>query len=295
MKNLIIIVFILFGIFTIGVNAQTQTGIFGWTQYSCPQFPTNDTIFLTASTDINSFPQITGYNNQNSLEANITFNGSGYSFICKTFDPPLILPQNLKFTVKSTNGEFFAVVPIIEYQGIWYVPLNSNISLPNDWYISTSQEWYDINNGPNLYPNDSLYIETCVLYFYNYSNDLKLTLDTWYYYDGNSPKLIYGFGDVLSGLENIDPQTPSDYSLLQNYPNPFNPSTKIQFTVPTASYVNLDIYNVLGQKVATLVNEELISGTYEYEFNATNLPSGNYFYTLSSGSYKVTKKMVFLK
>jgi murein tripeptide amidase MpaA len=93
---------------------------------------------------------------------------------------------------------------------------------------------------------------------------------------------------------------PLVFSLEQNYPNPFNPSTIIRFTVSQdekldVQNVSLRIYDVLGNEVANLVSEEKVAGTYEVLFNATNLSSGLYFYTLQSGSFVETKKMILLK
>jgi outer membrane protein assembly factor BamB len=85
------------------------------------------------------------------------------------------------------------------------------------------------------------------------------------------------------------------YDLEQNYPNPFNPSTTIRYEIPELSFVTLKIYDVLGNEVATLVEEEKQTGKYETEFNAVNLPSGIYFYRLQTGSFVETKKMILLK
>ena len=89
--------------------------------------------------------------------------------------------------------------------------------------------------------------------------------------------------------------TPSEYHLEQNYPNPFNPSTTIKFSVPKESNVNLSIYNVLGELVSTLVDEQMKEGYYEYEFNASKLASGIYIYRISADDFLETKKMVLLK
>jgi len=86
-----------------------------------------------------------------------------------------------------------------------------------------------------------------------------------------------------------------DFSLSQNYPNPFNPSTKINFSVPKLSFVTLKVYDVLGKEVTTLVQEEKSPGSYSVEFNASNLPSGTYFYRLQIDNIAETKKMMFLK
>ena len=85
------------------------------------------------------------------------------------------------------------------------------------------------------------------------------------------------------------------FSLYQNYPNPFNPSTKIQYVLPIASTVTLTAYNMLGQQIAILVNQQKSAGTYSESFNATNLSSGIYFYTLKAGTFSETKKMILIK
>ena len=88
---------------------------------------------------------------------------------------------------------------------------------------------------------------------------------------------------------------PTIFALEQNYPNPFNPSTKISWQSPVGSWQTLKIYDVLGNEVVTLVNEEKPSGTYEITWNAVNLSSGVYFYQLRAGSFVQTKKMLLLK
>lgn len=96
-------------------------------------------------------------------------------------------------------------------------------------------------------------------------------------------------------------ETINKFILYQNYPNPYNPSTKIKFTIPVTlsgverSHVILNVYDLLGNKISTLVNEELPAGDYEVDFNATSLTSGIYFYQLSADSFNQTKKMIILK
>ena len=99
----------------------------------------------------------------------------------------------------------------------------------------------------------------------------------------------------------IDVNNPDKFSLSQNYPNPFNPVTKIKFTLPVTmsevkgSLVSLKVYDVLGNEIATLVNEEKPAGEYEVEFDGTELPSGIYFYQLRAGQNVETMKMVLIK
>ncbi|MBK6913705.1 MAG: T9SS type A sorting domain-containing protein [Ignavibacteriales bacterium] len=101
---------------------------------------------------------------------------------------------------------------------------------------------------------------------------------------------------ITTGFENPREEIiPEQFTLLQNYPNPFNPSTTIKFQVPNSSFVNLKVYDILGRKVATLVNEEKPVGSYEVNFDASQLSSGIYFYKLQAGSYVETKKMTLLR
>ena len=90
-------------------------------------------------------------------------------------------------------------------------------------------------------------------------------------------------------------EIPNTILVFQNYPNPFNPKTKIKYQIPELSFVRLKVYDVLGSEIETLVNEEKPAGNYEVKFDATNLPSGIYFYRLHTGDYISTKKMVLIK
>lgn len=96
------------------------------------------------------------------------------------------------------------------------------------------------------------------------------------------------------GVENEN-SLPSEYSLEQNYPNPFNPSTKISFSMPKSGYTKLTVYDLLGREVAALVNGNLNAGLHSVDFNASNMPSGIYIYSLNSGDYSVSKKMLLMK
>jgi N-acetylmuramoyl-L-alanine amidase len=88
---------------------------------------------------------------------------------------------------------------------------------------------------------------------------------------------------------------PSDYILEQNYPNPFNPTTKISFGIPKSGLVKLEIYNLLGQNISTLINEDMNAGYHSINFNAKDISSGVYIYTLSVNDFITSKKMILLK
>jgi len=87
----------------------------------------------------------------------------------------------------------------------------------------------------------------------------------------------------------------NNFSLLQNYPNPFNPTTRIQYSVAGYQFVNLSVYDVLGRNIATLVNEQKQPGNYFVDFNANNLASGIYFYSLRVNNSTKTRKMIIIK
>ncbi len=104
------------------------------------------------------------------------------------------------------------------------------------------------------------------------------------------------FGKVIvTGVQRDEEAVATDYDLSQNYPNPFNPATKINFSVLADGWVRLKVYNLLGQEVATLVNQQLRAGKHIATFNGSTLSSGVYFYKLEAGSFTSIKKMMLLK
>ena len=98
-----------------------------------------------------------------------------------------------------------------------------------------------------------------------------------------------------SNIVEVSLSAPTKFSLEQNYPNPFNPGTTIKYSIAKDSFVTMKLYNIVGEEVATLVNEEKPAGYYQIKFDASNLASGVYFYTLSTGNFRETKKLVLLK
>jgi hypothetical protein len=113
---------------------------------------------------------------------------------------------------------------------------------------------------------------------------------------GDTVRNIDGdFSAALSDAGSSTTVVPKKFSLSQNYPNPFNPSTVINFTLPSNSFVTLKIYNLLGKEVATLVNGTKGMGNYSVEWNASQCASGMYFYKLQAGNYTATKKLILLK
>ncbi len=108
--------------------------------------------------------------------------------------------------------------------------------------------------------------------------------------------ILYGdTGGVPVGVKPGSSEIPDEFSLFQNYPNPFNPVTQIEYQLPSKEFVNLTVYDVLGNETALLVNEEQNPGTYKVEWNGSNFPSGIYFYKLQAGDFTQTRKMTLIK
>jgi hypothetical protein len=109
------------------------------------------------------------------------------------------------------------------------------------------------------------------------------------------PRKDDDFVGYVTDVKQDNSETPVSYNLSQNYPNPFNPSTVISYSIPNESNVSLKIYNLLGQEVKTLVDESKAPGTYKVNFNAGDLSSGIYFYSLHAGNFYQVKKMILIK
>ncbi len=100
---------------------------------------------------------------------------------------------------------------------------------------------------------------------------------------------------VITSLQEENDLELNSYTLYQNYPNPFNPSTIIRYSIPIAGLVTLTVYNILGEQVKTLINQEMPAGNHSVQFNASRLASGIYLYRIQFGSFVQTKKMILLK
>ena len=123
-----------------------------------------------------------------------------------------------------------------------------------------------------------------------------LTVNNGYIFSGTDGFSVYRrlYSEII-GVKNISTEIPSKYSLSQNYPNPFNPVTNLEFGILKLGFVTLKVYDLLGEEVSTLVNEKLIPGKYQVEFDAGSLTSGIYFYRLTSGDFTDTRRMMMIK
>ena len=133
-----------------------------------------------------------------------------------------------------------------------------------------------------LFNNTSTYVSTAVL------NSIIFNLAAY-------EAKVYSLQQYSISSVDGNPPIVSDFQLSQNYPNPFNPSTSIRYSIPGRSKITLKLYDITGRELLTLLNGEVNAGNYEINFNASKLPSGVYFYTLRSGTFVSTKKMLLLK
>ncbi|MFA8342317.1 MAG: choice-of-anchor A family protein [Rhodothermaceae bacterium] len=115
----------------------------------------------------------------------------------------------------------------------------------------------------------------------------------------NDPGVNFSFASMeaqlITDIDPIDSDLPEEFELQQNYPNPFNPSTVIDFSVPSDGNYKISVYNIVGQKVAELLNKELAAGKYSVKFNGSSMASGIYFYKLEGKGVNITRKMIMIK
>jgi len=216
----------------------------------------------------------------------------------------------------------FAFIP--DYSGTGNLNLFVGTNAGGGVFRSTDYgtSWAPVNNGLGITSNMAVYafaVNGSDL-FVSTGGGIFLSKDygvNWFYVDDgfnatarsllvtNASKLIAGtlfygiwsrpLSEMTPVEDFLDKELPKNYYLDQNYPNPFNPNTTIQFDIPKTSFLTLKVYNVLGQEVATLVNEKRETGRYEAEFDGSKLTSGVYFYRLTTETFIDIKKCVIIK
>ncbi len=232
------------------------------------------------------------------------------------------------FDIADTSAHFnrlFLGVPVGAFDRGWTVADNGKIyattNYGNNWFLQNSgvtTDLYDVifRNG-----NDGVVVGAKGVVRYTTNGGTSWLEDPYFngLTDGDiisiagqdsvtATALIRGGSDNPGGttmmtvssepIISVDDNNniiPSEFSLKQNYPNPFNPSTKIKYEVPVGSFISLKVYDLLGNEIATLVNEEKESGNYEINFDASGLSSGIYYYQLQADNFMYTKKLVLMK
>jgi hypothetical protein len=192
--------------------------------------------------------------------------------------PNTDIDKTIQMYDDGTNGDVTAGDNIWSREVIFsqYSPLRVQYKYGANWGLPTNQGGNDNENGVGA------------------DHFINLTSSMTY---GKVENVFGTMGDhpVITGITEQLPGIPENYRLAQNFPNPFNPSTSIYFSIPEAGLVTLKVYSLLGEEVATLVDEFKNSGNYDVQFDASKLTTGIYFYTISVNNFSATKKMVLTK
>lgn len=194
----------------------------------------------------------------------------------------------------TNNGVTWTNIPLAEpYENIEKLILLDSTNVGYYVLAKTTRNRIYISKNNSMNWNDKTYNMTVggtmdfeLVYTKTYG--LVYTRDR----DGKLYRCTYS--DII-GIRSISSEIPSKYSLSQNYPNPFNPSTNIKYQITKNDNVSLKIFDILGQEIATLINEKQSPGTYSVDWNASDYTSGIYFYRLQAGNFTETKRMTLIK
>ncbi|KUG25627.1 hypothetical protein ASZ90_004547 [hydrocarbon metagenome] len=169
-------------------------------------------------------------------------------------------------------------------------------------YVQGAEEIYKYNSGYDIStPQGSLSGKTVgIEYIGEDFSTVVLSFPLYYMNESEAYEFInYVFAEKFGLITSIETdetdKIPLTFSLQQNFPNPFNPSTNIEFSLPQNQKVTLKVYDILGRLVSTLVDRELNAGNHKVTFNASNISSGVYFYTINAGEFNATKKLILLR
>lgn len=188
----------------------------------------------------------------------------------------------------NVGGNDLGTSVALDAAGNVYLTGKTNAYGSGDDYLTASYSSAGVFRWLNSYNFAGTWNDFALKVTVDASNNVYVTGNSWDDY----ATIKYS---TTVGLNTISNNTPENFELKQNYPNPFNPVTKIRFSIPKQSNVKLSVFDVTGKEAARLVDNTINAGTYEYDFNASVLPSGTYFYRLTAGDYSETKKMILIK
>ena len=193
----------------------------------------------------------------------------------------------------SNYGEFFVSTGALGSSGAVY-GLRVDDNGTHHYYADTSAHY--LGTGGQFRSDHPISPDKTILIPLGYKISFIAGIMDYSYSEYKlEPRKDSDFGTIISAVYRQSNVLPSDFELSQNYPNPFNPSTTIRYSLPVAGKVTLRIFNLLGQVVETLVEQQQNAGAYVVLFNASRLSSGTYFYRLETDQYSLTKKMLLLK
>jgi len=233
------------------------------------------------------------------LGEDMTLNGGDNTYVPEEFRGPGCMGDSLRLYYASDYAEWAAVIDT--NTGVWDVEMK--IYNPNITYQSSIA--YNMGGSFGSSYTQAEYGDAYAYWTWQPNipddpfGDPYGNGDPGYYNLANSEywaKLNFVSPVTAIDADNENRQIPTKYGLYQNYPNPFNPSTTIKFDVPERADVTLSVYNILGQLVTTLVNNQnYAAGTHSVSFDASRLASGIYLYKLEAGSVRISKKMLLIK
>ncbi|MCM2339459.1 MAG: T9SS type A sorting domain-containing protein [Burkholderiales bacterium] len=178
---------------------------------------------------------------------------------------------------KLPNGQYGAFASEKVTNGDFFLKDNTKLSGHNGMFKQIGNNAYSVNINPSL--KDPIFTAKTPTEFSGMVNEGRQII----------------VSPVVTTAVEEETATPTDFKLEQNYPNPFNPSTTINYSLPTAGFVTLKVYDIIGREIAELVKEEKAAGLYQAKFDATGLASGMYIYKISTGSFTQSKKMILTK
>lgn len=255
---------------------------------------------------------------QEILEDTLMPNGQNYRVIKKVYSDNNPISAYSFERIDSSQNKIFNYYPNSDTTNYEILILDLSIELFDTFYnpycFAVFGDIGTINKFGQMYNYRSYFWECGLIYseytflenlgLYHYSYYVDFVQSSSYLRGCLINGVLYGDTTVVS-VKDKPTLTPNTFKLEQNYPNPFNPSTKIKFTIPASSlnpfskgegtFVTLKVYDILGNEITTLVNEEKPAGEYEVEFTASDQSSGIYFFLLKSGDNIQSKKMIFLK
>lgn len=169
------------------------------------------------------------------------------------------------------------------------------ISGAGEIIFPSNLEAFELNNNISLEKDLAVNCPIILNRFEIINNGFEFTYNPQFGNPFNGTKTIISNTGAIGGNLSVNSSIPSEYSISQNYPNPFNPSTKIDFSLPVDSKVSIRVFDITGKEIAVLVNSVVEAGVHTVNFNASELSSGIYFYTINAGSFTKTVKMVLAK
>ncbi len=237
-----------------------------------------------------SFDMVIDYTNNIYVTGSSSINGN-FNYVTIKYDP-----AGTQLWLAGYDGDAGlsdgASAITIDGQGNTYVTgdigkAGNNTDIATIKYNSAGvQQWVIKYDGPNLLVDRG----ECIL-LDNAGNIVVAGVT----YSNNSTSFCTIKYTPLNGIQMLGGEIPGSYTLSQNYPNPFNPVTNINFSVPKSGFVRIAVYDIMGREVSVPVNENLQAGSYKYDFDASQLSSGTYFYKMTTNDFSEVKKMILVK